>query len=166
MQALGWMALALVLALLAATGAVWWALRERRGRLAAEADLLGLGRRVDAAGHRVEQLESDLVRTNKALLAAERQAREESERARVATLPDQAVADQLVAGLAARRAAAAGCRCGDAAATCDTAPDLHGLGARHASAGSNASIPASALPARVGLRPGSNGGGAAGGAAP
>lgn len=165
MQALGWMALALVLAVLAAAGAVWWARWERRGRLAAEADLVGLGRRVDAAGHRVEQLESDLVRTNKALLAAQQQAREAAERARIATLPDQAVADQLVAGLAARRAAAAGCRCGDAA-TCATQPDLHGLGVRHAPAGSNASLPAPTLPAGAGLRRGSDGGGAAGGAAP
>lgn len=168
MQALGWMALALVLALLAAAGAVWWARWERRGRLAAEADLVGLGRRVDVADHRVEQLEAELVQVTKARLAAERQAREASELAHVRSLPDQAVADQLVAslaGLAARRAAAAGCRGGDAA-TCDTAPDLLGLGARHAPAGVDARLPAPPLPAGPGLPAGAGGGRGAGGAQP
>jgi len=165
MQALGWAVLFGVLAMLAAAGAVWWAWRERRRRVTAEEDLVGLSRRVDTAARRVEQLEGDLVRTNKALLAAERQAREERERARVATLSDQAVADQLVAGLAARRAASGGCHGGDAA-TCATQSDLRGLGARHAPAGSGASIPAPPVPAGAGVRDGTGGGRSPGGAAP
>jgi hypothetical protein len=155
---MGWLVVFLALAVAAAFGALAWAFRERRLRTDAERRLLLALEHLAATVRSLEQRDAELSSVRCALILAQQEAREAGERERIARLSDQAVAEGLAAALAARRAGrrpAGGSADPAALATCDTAPDLHGLAA-----------PTSALPAGTGLLPGAGGPGGARGLGP
>lgn len=114
MAATGWLVAALLLALGIACGLGWLAARERRLRHQAEADAYSERARADARTRSLEQRDAELAAAHTERILARRAAREATERLRVATLSDAAVAGELAEALAARR---------DAAARADTADD-------------------------------------------
>lgn len=106
MSATGWLVAALLLALGIACGLGWLAVRERRLRHQAEADAYSERARADARTRSLEQRDAELAAAHTERILAQRAAREATERLRVATLSDAAVAGELAAALAARRDAA------------------------------------------------------------
>lgn len=160
MAATGWLVAALLVALAVACGLGWLAARERRLRHQAEADAYSERARADARTRALEQRDAELAAAHTARILAQRAAREATERLRVATLSDAAVAGELAAALAARRDAA----------RADTADELGGR-AGGGSAGALAGLRSLAareagLPAGGGLLSGAGGPGGARGLGP
>ena len=136
---MGWLVVALLVALALACGLGWLAARERRERVAAEAQALLLGQRLDTCTRSLELRDAELAAARAALVAAQSAARAADQRAEIAALADQQVAADLVAALAARRR---GLIAGAALVAADTAPDLTGLGRRESGLPSGAALPA------------------------